>query len=1054
MEELSNRLKEFLSKVGNDKIGNYTEFEIRFGKFVYDKNLKKSNFESNVEIDFFYRLKNFLDINVQKNKKETFTKETSHKNNVGRGNIRRILTTDKNYKNPTKEEIILKNAYNKFNIYDYDIRFSLASEKKLNKDSVNGVDWKDYDFVRFKHRVTYTTNIGKIDLTIVKEGTTEQEALDSLFKYEVEFEINKNALTDVLDLLLVLIKIKQNNFFVISNQEKKEIFKKYNALTNVSYFVGAQPETLQKDQLSLLYKELYSVTDKADGERYFMFIDDLGKIIFIDNNINGMMKTDIKTDDFKNCLIDGELIRNFGKDGELESINFYAFDLLFFDNFDIREDTRYLFKQRFDKLKSIISSCTKTNITVQVKKFIYRNVFMGSEIIMKDVLNKKYENDGLIFTPMNEPYPKNKKWSKLLKWKPADQNTIDFYAVKVSDENWELYVQGPNESRGYQGYNQAPTKVLFDVSKLCPDIPDQNEITFKTNIENGLIDPTTKMSYQTNTVIEFKWEGGKFVPLRTRWDKTSNPKKHGNFSHVACNIWNNIHNPISQDTLFHQMTNNTSPNVQSSQNPFFFERMNNFHNKVHKYLINKYTTNTSILEISPGTNDLSYYEDFKGSLHSFEFCESSNSKNNIRESCKNVKNFAKLIQSYDFMEIEFDKILQVDCKKIKQSYDNVFSSDISTFFESDDKSKRLIEFLNHKMSKTGNFIVSFIDSNLFSSRGVQDTYYTDNEIMYNLTHREGKTLLFMNSLTYENEPLPIYKKLNKEHLISLMTQNGFDCVETEDFVNMYKDELFKMEQYEKDISHTMTYCVFSKSKNNSGQTTYLFDSHQILKTKIFDTQEKLPIVLDLGSPKNILQNKLISLYKINSIADITDILNCTQFNQIYAKGSKDSAFDYSVIINYLINLQNPIKVANLESLVENTYTKDTLVLYKYKCEPQEASEKDVETQENTEVVFIVLYKMQIFYDIDQLRNDIISKKEIGEGKDIKEKKEINLEKEIGEEEEKKEEKKNINLKKEIKEALSGKITIVTLKEYLKRLCLKTSGSKQELIERLRETCIV
>ena len=34
-----------------------------------------------------------------------------------------------------------------------------------------------------------------------------------------------------------------------------------------------------------------------------------------------------------------------------------------------------------------------------------------------------------------------------------------------------------------------------------------------------------------NNIASVKWENNKFVPLRTRWDKTSNPNKHGNFVH-------------------------------------------------------------------------------------------------------------------------------------------------------------------------------------------------------------------------------------------------------------------------------------------------------------------------------------------------------------------------------------------------------------------------------------------------------------------------------------------------------------------------------------------
>jgi len=80
------------------------------------------------------------------------------------------------------------------------------------------------------------------------------------------------------------------------------------------------------------------------------------------------------------------------------------------------------------------------------------------------------KNDGLIFTPVNEPYPKTKKWSSLLKWKPAELNTIDFFAVKIGSDNnigkWQLYVQGtlPSDIKGALSDKRQTTQiVLFDI---------------------------------------------------------------------------------------------------------------------------------------------------------------------------------------------------------------------------------------------------------------------------------------------------------------------------------------------------------------------------------------------------------------------------------------------------------------------------------------------------------------------------------------------------------------------------------------------------------------
>ena len=555
-------------------LNSSTECEIRFGEFNYVEGSSKADFVSNVEIDFFYRLKNILNKQKDLESKHVYTKEISYKNaDNKKGKLREIIYTDENF-NPTgKKEYMVKNTHRQHNIFDYNCRISLSSEKILSR--VDGVSLNTPMFFRYKNRVSYMFSVGTIDMTIVYQGKTEEEVLSkSNVQYELEFEIKVPNLKSVIGLMTFILSVRQDNKYVINTREKRNIINQYRALVmphkkGHPYFIGVQPETLQKDQLSVLFKELYSVTDKADGDRYFMFIDMNGYIFFIDNNINNILKTDIKSDKYMNCLIDGELIRMVD-DGYTNKIVFYAFDMVFYNSQDLRGDNNYLLKDRLELLNEVIVSLINENeyYDIKIKKFIYRNVFMGADIIMKDINNKPYKNDGLIFTPMNEPYPKSKKWTKLFKWKPAELNTIDFYAVKDISGTWKLYVQDFVNPVSGDVQKYKTELVLFDVKKLC-NIPEPTQITFETTFDDELLDPTTNEPYKTNTVIEFQWKDDKFVPLRTRWDKTANPSKHGNFASVACNIWNNINSPITSSQLF-QMTNSTT---DVNSNNFFFERL-------------------------------------------------------------------------------------------------------------------------------------------------------------------------------------------------------------------------------------------------------------------------------------------------------------------------------------------------------------------------------------------------------------------------------------------------------------------------------------------------
>jgi hypothetical protein len=365
----------------------------------------------------------------------------------------------------------------------------------------------------------------------------------------------------------------------MSEIEKINVINEYQNLTKQRFFIGAQPQTLHKDDLSKLYQELYSVTDKADGSRYFLFVNKNKLVYLIDNNLKNVIKTDIKSNKFTNCLIDGELIK--GKDNENKS--FYAFDILYFNNIDLRGNKKYLLKERLNELKNVVESFTSSNtFSINIKKFIYRNVFLGSDIIMKNVQKNGYGNDGLIFTPISEPYPvKNGSWTGLLKWKQPEQNTIDFYSVKKNSNEfgvgtWELYVvkhvKDPIISN-----RSTPTKVLFDTNKLCPEI-NTTVITYTTTFNDNLMDEITGKSYITNTVIEYRWDTieNKFVPIRTRWDKTiGGESKHGNASHVACDIWKTINNPVLLSDIIKMTNSSTQQSTNSLLNKstvddFFF----------------------------------------------------------------------------------------------------------------------------------------------------------------------------------------------------------------------------------------------------------------------------------------------------------------------------------------------------------------------------------------------------------------------------------------------------------------------------------------------------
>ena len=244
----------------------------------------------------------------------------------------------------------------------------------------------------------------------------------------------------------------------------------------------------------------------------------------------------------------------------------------------------------------------------------YGNIFSACSKKLSDINDGlfEYTTDGLIFTPMDLPAGGNtingapgplykSTWEKSFKWKPVEFNTIDFLvSVKKDktgrDEVHHIFQDGHN-LEGNQDVIQYKTLVLrcgFDERKHgylnpCQDIlndklptPEDldNNDTYKPvpfqptnpydenahlcNIilkgdETNMYMMTEENEYfEDDMIVEFKYimdnkDGWKWVPLRVRYDKTSElragMKNYGNAYHVANNNWHSIHQPITEDMI-------------------------------------------------------------------------------------------------------------------------------------------------------------------------------------------------------------------------------------------------------------------------------------------------------------------------------------------------------------------------------------------------------------------------------------------------------------------------------------------------------------------------
>jgi hypothetical protein len=259
----------------------------------------------------------------------------------------------------------------------------------------------------------------------------------------------------------------------------------------------------------------------------------------------------------------------------------------------------------------------KCKMRIQCKNFAVgsqtQSIFEKCSEILSNIQGGQYEyfTDGLIFTPIHTGVGsdrvgiaaplKKTTWDRSFKWKPADQNTIDFLvSVKKDkrgkDEIHTIFQEGRNLT-GVNTIVQYKTLVLrcgfseknHTCLNPCADIihdripsPDDidNEETYrpepfyptdpydmKACLCNVLLrqdgNTTAMMTeegqyFEEDMIVEFRYEmendvGWRWIPLRVRYDKTgalrAGAREYGNAYHVANNNWHSLHSPITESMI-------------------------------------------------------------------------------------------------------------------------------------------------------------------------------------------------------------------------------------------------------------------------------------------------------------------------------------------------------------------------------------------------------------------------------------------------------------------------------------------------------------------------
>ncbi|XP_005377797.1 PREDICTED: mRNA-capping enzyme isoform X1 [Chinchilla lanigera] len=294
-----------------------------------------------------------------------------------------------------------------------------------------------------------------------------------------------------------------------------------------SGFPGAQPVSMDKQNIKLLEQNPYKVSWKADGTRYMMLIDGTNEVFMIDrdnsvfhvSNLEFPFRKDLRMH-LSSTLLDGEMI--------IDRVNgqtvprYLIYDIIKFNaqpvgdcDFNIRLQCieREIINPRHEKIKSGLIDKTQEPFSVRNKPFFdihaSRKLLEGN--FAKEV---SHEMDGLIFQPIGKYKPG--RCDDILKWKPPSLNSVDF-RLKITRLGGEGLLP-QNVGLLYVGGFERP----FAQIKV-----------------------TKELKQYDNKIIECKFENNSWVFMRQRTDKS-----FPNAYNTAMAVCNSISNPVTKEMLF------------------------------------------------------------------------------------------------------------------------------------------------------------------------------------------------------------------------------------------------------------------------------------------------------------------------------------------------------------------------------------------------------------------------------------------------------------------------------------------------------------------------
>ena len=354
-----------------NKISDNEEFEIMFNNYRTDNKLSIIKFmdalkyiryrsdtdnlklvsDTTLDVSYNYDNLNVYRISIRGNEMINKILNLVHtrKNHI----IFSILVTqfgkDENFTFINK----MKDSKNIVDVDNYDIRFRKSVEEPIKDNKLKeltniSITDSDKIYFRYKQRISLIlldekNEKAQIDLTIIKNGTNPNmlQISDKSYELEIDYMSNKPSESTykmLMDEVEKLKKVLDGTNELLTKEERKSIVDNYKktvyglSTESSNNLYSMQPISAEVTHVIDKIPNKYSVTDKADGEKYQLFIFE-DNVYLISNNLN-VKKIGNKVKGLNNTIIEGELIHLIKEKKYL----FMGFDCLCFNGKDIRND--------------------------------------------------------------------------------------------------------------------------------------------------------------------------------------------------------------------------------------------------------------------------------------------------------------------------------------------------------------------------------------------------------------------------------------------------------------------------------------------------------------------------------------------------------------------------------------------------------------------------------------------------------------------------------------------------------------------------------------------